>query len=93
MTARWPTTPIRGGIELRNVSFRYAETERFVLENVSLKVEAGQFITIMGPSGGGKTTLLKIMLGLLEPTSGEVLSMACRCRRSASGCIASRWPR
>jgi len=34
---------------------------------------AGQFITIMGPSGGGKTTLIKIMLGLLEPTSGEVL--------------------
>jgi len=65
--------PVRGGIELRNVSFRYAETERFVLENVSLKVEAGQFVTIMGPSGGGKTTLLKIMLGLLEPTSGEVL--------------------
>jgi ATP-binding cassette, subfamily B, bacterial CvaB/MchF/RaxB len=66
-------TPIRGGIELRDVSFRYAETERFVLENVSLKVEPGRFVTIMGPSGGGKTTLLKIMLGLLEPTSGEVL--------------------
>ncbi len=66
-------TPIRGRIELRNVSFRYAETERFVLENINLTVEAGQFVTIMGPSGGGKTTLLKIMLGLLEPTSGEVL--------------------
>ncbi|GGC41510.1 ABC transporter [Siccirubricoccus deserti] len=65
--------PIQGALELRNVSFRYAETERFVLENVNLKVEAGKFITIMGPSGGGKTTLLKIMLGLLEPTSGEVL--------------------
>jgi ATP-binding cassette, subfamily B, bacterial CvaB/MchF/RaxB len=66
-------TLIEGGIELRNVCFRYAETERFVLENVNLKVEAGKFVTIMGPSGGGKTTLLKIMLGLLEPTSGEVL--------------------
>ncbi|MCW8087352.1 peptidase domain-containing ABC transporter [Sabulicella glaciei] len=65
--------PIRGGIELRNVSFRYAETERFVLENVSLTIAAGQFVTITGPSGGGKTTLMKIMLGLLEPTSGEVL--------------------
>lgn len=64
---------IRGGIELRNVSFRYAETERFVLENVNLTVSPGQFVTIMGPSGGGKTTLMKIMLGLLEPTSGEVL--------------------
>jgi ATP-binding cassette subfamily B protein RaxB len=65
--------PIRGELELRNVSFRYSETDRFVLENVNLKVEAGKFVTIMGPSGGGKTTLLKIMLGLLEPTSGEVL--------------------
>jgi ATP-binding cassette, subfamily B, bacterial CvaB/MchF/RaxB len=64
---------VRGGIELRNVSFRYAETERLVLENVSLTVSPGQFVTIMGPSGGGKTTLMKIMLGLLEPTSGEVL--------------------
>ena len=68
-----PAAPLRGEIELRNVSFRYAETERFVLENVNLKVKAGTFVTIMGPSGGGKTTLLKIMLGLLEPTSGEVV--------------------
>ena len=67
------TREIRGGIELRNVSFRYAETERFVLEDVNLTVAPGQFVTIMGPSGGGKTTLMKIMLGLLEPTSGEVL--------------------
>ncbi|WP_084113122.1 peptidase domain-containing ABC transporter [Belnapia moabensis] len=64
---------MRGGIELRNLSFRYAETERFVLENVSLTISPGQFVTIMGASGGGKTTLMKIMLGLLEPTSGEVL--------------------
>jgi ATP-binding cassette, subfamily B, bacterial CvaB/MchF/RaxB len=62
-----------GAIELRNVSFRYAETERFVLEKIDLKIEPGRFVTIMGPSGGGKTTLLKIMLGLLEPTTGEVL--------------------
>ena len=67
------TREVRGGIELRNLSFRYAETERFVLENVNLTVSPGQFVTIMGPSGGGKTTLMKIMLGLLEPTSGEVL--------------------
>jgi ATP-binding cassette subfamily B protein RaxB len=68
-----PASPIRGEIELRNVSYRYAETEAYVLENVSMKVRAGSFVTVMGPSGGGKTTLLKIMLGLIEPTSGEVL--------------------
>jgi ATP-binding cassette subfamily B protein RaxB len=62
-----------GRIELRNVWFRYAETEPFVLEEVNLVVEAGRFVTIRGPSGGGKTTLVKIMLGLLEPTAGEIL--------------------
>ena len=67
------TRQIQGQIELRHVSFRYAETEPFVLEDISLIIEAGQSVTIMGPSGGGKTTLVKIMLGLLEPTSGEVL--------------------
>jgi ATP-binding cassette subfamily B protein RaxB len=67
------TRAIDGRIDLRNVCFRYAETEPMVLENVNLTVEPGQFITVMGPSGGGKTTLAKIMLGLFEPTSGEVL--------------------
>jgi ATP-binding cassette, subfamily B, bacterial CvaB/MchF/RaxB len=64
---------LQGRIELRDVSFQYAESEPFVLENINLRIEPGEFITIMGPSGGGKTTLLKLMLGLLEPTRGEVL--------------------
>jgi ATP-binding cassette, subfamily B, bacterial CvaB/MchF/RaxB len=65
--------PIQGKIELKNVSFRYASTESFVIEKLNLTVEAGESVTIVGPSGCGKTTLVKIMLGLLEPTSGEVL--------------------
>jgi ATP-binding cassette subfamily B protein RaxB len=65
--------PLAGAIELRNVSFRYAETEPFVLEKVNLSAAPGQFVTIMGPPGGGKTTLVKIMLGLLDPSEGEVL--------------------
>jgi len=67
------TRPIEGRIELRQVCFRYSETDPFVLKDVNLAVEPGEFVTIMGPSGGGKTTLMKLMLGLLEPTSGEVL--------------------
>jgi ATP-binding cassette, subfamily B, bacterial CvaB/MchF/RaxB len=67
------TRQIQGRIELRNVFFQYAETEPFVLEDISFIIEPGEFVTIMGPSGGGKTTLIKIMLGLLEPTRGEVL--------------------
>ena len=65
--------PLRGKIELRNLCFRYSDAEPMVLENVNLTIEPGEFVTIMGPSGGGKTTLVKIMLGLLEPTSGDVL--------------------
>jgi ATP-binding cassette subfamily B protein RaxB len=67
------TRAIDGGLELRNVFFRYSETEQFVLENINLRIKPGEFLTITGPSGGGKTTLIKVMLGLLEPTSGEVL--------------------
>src|SRR5829696_7805362 len=67
------TRPIEGRIELMQVCFRYSETDPFVLENVNLAIEPGEFVTIMGPSGGGKTTLMKLMLGLLEPTTGEVL--------------------
>lgn len=67
------TRPFQGRIELRNLFFRYADSEPFVLEDINLVIEPGEFVTIMGPSGGGKTTLVKVMLGLLEPTSGEVL--------------------
>ncbi|MFL4971892.1 MAG: peptidase domain-containing ABC transporter, partial [Xanthobacteraceae bacterium] len=67
------TREIQGDIELRNVCFRYSESDPFVLEDVNLRIEPGEFVTIMGPSGGGKTTLVKIMLGLLQPTAGDVL--------------------
>lgn len=64
---------VRGGIELRNVSFRYGVGDTEVLRSVNLKIEPGEMIALVGPSGGGKTTLLKIMMGLLEPSSGEIL--------------------
>jgi ATP-binding cassette subfamily B protein RaxB len=65
--------PIWGAVELRGVGFRYAETEPEVLDGVDLKIEPGEFVAITGPSGGGKTTLLKVMLGLFKPSAGEVL--------------------
>ncbi len=58
-------------IELRNVRFRYADCEPYVLDGVSLKVEAGECVALVGPSGCGKTTLLKVMLGLLQPQEGK----------------------
>ena len=68
-----PNESVRGAVAFRHVFFRYSEADPFVLEDINLTIEAGEFVTIMGPSGGGKTTLIKVMLGLLEPTSGEVL--------------------
>jgi ATP-binding cassette subfamily B protein RaxB len=65
--------PIEGNLEVRDLCFRYAEGEPFVLRSVNLSVRAGDYVAITGPSGCGKTTLLKVILGLLEPTSGEVL--------------------
>jgi ATP-binding cassette, subfamily B, bacterial CvaB/MchF/RaxB len=64
---------LRPCIELRDVSYRYSPTEPWVLEHVNLRVEAGECLAITGASGCGKTTLVKIMLGLLAPTHGEVL--------------------
>ena len=60
-------------IELRDVSFRYGESEPLVLRNVNLRIRAGESVAIVGPSGGGKTTLLKLMAGLLQPTTGMIL--------------------
>lgn len=64
---------LRGGIELRSVSFRYGATLPLILENVSLTIAPGEFVAITGPSGSGKTTLAKVLLGLNAPDSGQVL--------------------
>lgn len=64
--------PRAWSIELRDVSFRYASTERPVIAGARLQVAEGECVAIVGASGGGKTTVLKLMLGLLEPESGEV---------------------
>jgi ATP-binding cassette subfamily B protein RaxB len=64
--------PIKGSLEVSRVSYRYSQAEPFVLDALSLRIEAGESVAITGPSGCGKTTLIKIMLGLFEPTDGEV---------------------
>jgi ATP-binding cassette, subfamily B, bacterial CvaB/MchF/RaxB len=59
-------------IEVRNLSFRYAEGEPWVLRDCSLTIEAGEHVAIVGASGCGKSTLLKLILGLVEPTEGDI---------------------
>jgi zinc transport system ATP-binding protein len=57
-------------VEMNNVSFSFGEET--VLENVSLTVNTGDFVGIIGPNGGGKTTLLRLALGVLQPSQGTV---------------------
>ncbi len=57
-------------IEVRDLTFSYGTAP--VLEDVNLRVEAGEFLGIVGPNAGGKSTLLKLILGLLEPQSGHI---------------------
>jgi zinc transport system ATP-binding protein len=59
-------------VELDGVSFGYRPGQ-LVLENVSLRLGEGEFVAIAGPNGGGKTTLVRIVLGLERPTSGRAL--------------------
>ncbi len=66
-------TALAGDIDIRGLSFRYSPSDPWVIENLSLHIPAGDFVALTGPSGGGKTTLLKLILGLYEPTEGEIL--------------------
>jgi ATP-binding cassette subfamily B protein RaxB len=60
-------------IEVRNLRFRYSETDPWVLDRLSFRIEPGETVAIVGASGCGKTTLLKILTSLLTPTEGELL--------------------
>jgi zinc transport system ATP-binding protein len=77
-------SPPRTLLEVERVTFGY--DRRPVLEDVSLLVREGDFLAILGPNGGGKTTLLKIILGLLEPWQGRVRRHLSR-RRGALGYV------
>ena len=59
-------------LEVRNLGFRYAEGEAWVLKDLSFRIAAGESVAIVGPSGAGKTTLGKLLLGLLEPQEGTI---------------------
>jgi ABC-type bacteriocin/lantibiotic exporter with double-glycine peptidase domain len=60
-------------IKLENVSYKYIGSEKFIFKNIDLEIKKGQSVGIMGSSGTGKSTLLNIIMGLLDPTSGKVL--------------------
>ena len=60
-------------LEFKNVSFKYLNTQKYILKNTSLKIKKGEIVGLRGESGSGKSTLINLMLGLLEPNNGEIL--------------------
>lgn len=64
---------IVGKIEIRNLAYRYSEAEEPIFKNLNFIINPGETVAITGPSGCGKTTLLKCLMGLIEPTEGEIL--------------------
>jgi ATP-binding cassette subfamily B protein len=65
--------PIRDGFEFRNVSFAYAGSDRLVLQDVSFRLDAGEKIALIGENGAGKTTIVKLLSRLYDPTAGSIL--------------------
>ena len=68
-----PTAGLRGDLEFREVSFKYAGTDRLVLEHASFHARAGQTVAVVGPTGAGKSTLIALLARLHDPTGGEIL--------------------
>lgn len=65
-------TRLSGGIELNNVSFGYSETMPPVIDNLSLKIRPGQYVAIVGKTGCGKSTLMRLLLGFEHPKKGAI---------------------
>lgn len=63
---------LAGGIELNNVSFRYHENMPLVVDNLSLKIRPGQYVALVGATGCGKSTLMRLMLGFETPQKGAI---------------------
>ena len=63
-------TRIHGGIELNNVSFKYEENSPLIIDDMSLKINPGQYVAIVGKTGCGKSTLLRLLLGFEKPQKG-----------------------
>jgi ATP-binding cassette subfamily B protein len=65
--------PLRRGFEFRDVCFQYPGSARFVLDHLNFRLEPGEHVAIVGENGQGKTTLVKLMARLYDPTAGEIL--------------------
>ncbi len=65
--------PIRSGFEFHRVSFAYPDSEKKVLDSISFRVDSGERIALVGENGAGKTTIVKLLSRLYDPTEGSIL--------------------
>ncbi|WP_294488134.1 NHLP bacteriocin export ABC transporter permease/ATPase subunit, partial [uncultured Ruminococcus sp.] len=65
-------TKLSGGVELNNVYFRYSENSPYIVNDLSLKIRAGEYVAIVGKTGCGKSTLMRLLLGFEKPEKGAV---------------------
>ena len=70
-----PTTPHQGGfdIEFRDVSFHYPASDKVILDHLNLKIPSGERLALVGENGAGKTTIVKLLTRLYDPTEGQIL--------------------
>lgn len=59
-------------LEINNLSFKYRELDKLILDDLSFSIDKNEFVTIIAPSGTGKSTLFRLILGLLEPSKGNI---------------------
>ncbi len=65
-------TGVEGSVEVSNLSFRYAEKSPLILKNLSLRIRRGEYVAIVGRTGCGKSTLMRLLLGFEKPTKGAI---------------------
>lgn len=65
--------PLGGNVNFENVSFKYADSDEYVLENINLDIKDGQTIAFIGGTGSGKSSVLRLLLGFYQPTDGDIL--------------------
>ena len=68
-----PLGDLKGKVEFVNVDFKYPDSDKWILNDVSLKVEAGESIAFVGESGAGKSTILNLLIGFVPPANGKIL--------------------
>ena len=71
-SSREMVTKLNGSIELNNISFRYSENTPYILKDLTVKIKAGEYVAIVGKTGCGKSTLMRLLLGFEKPERGAV---------------------